>query len=551
MGDNTKVWGRGLLLKSPPTHYSLLFLTVEGFLLGLTKYLTSGTISAFVLIPLIILNPIAARLLTPDKNFTLKRDAYVYLYLNTPLTVILMVDYIQPLQALSSAIFLVALTITSYLLFLVFTTAFKMNNLRGALILAIFISTYYLSNSISPLIIVVDYMLTVLVALIIRESISRIRLDSVTGLELINSFALSWMDKSSYAFDELCKKIGNPAELEISIHELRGPNDVIATIIIPYIHPGPAKTIGSGELPSLIYEALRGYRPLVLHGASDHTLNIASREDTLNTVHLIKQALITNTTPFNPLSRVLYGELNREGIKLSVYELNGNKIGFISKEDNTEDLPPQITSMTSKDLDLVDRHNTLCNQSNAQYTDEEIRVLAAMIGRAVGETKEECSVSSAGYANQHLNALDVGPGGVNVLVIRGQKNIVFVNIDANNLSCRFNLVIENTVKSLGYDLCEVTTTDNHWNSGSTRREPGYYTGGSLSAKELVDTVIKCVKEAERNASKPLYRKTRVTLKVNVFGNSLEKMYDALNSGRKLLFIGASICIVAPLILSLI
>jgi len=195
------------------------------------------------------------------------------MYLNTPLTLILIADFIQPVKAISGIIFLAAITVISYFLLLVFIAALKVDIFKGALITAIFVATYgyFTIEKISPLTIILGYMLTILAALVIRGRISSIRLGSVNGLELINSFAMSWMDRSSYAFDDLCKKIGQPSELNVSIHEFKGDKDKISTIIVPYIHPGPAKSIGSGELPSLIYEILSEHRPLVLHGVSDHS----------------------------------------------------------------------------------------------------------------------------------------------------------------------------------------------------------------------------------------------------------------------------------------
>jgi len=553
MSDTTKVWGRGLILKAPPTHYSILFITVEGILLSLTKYFVSGIYLTLGLTPILILNPIVAKLLIQDRNFTLKRAFYIYMYLNTPLTLILIADFIQPVKAISGIIFLAAITVISYFLLLVFIAALKVDIFKGALITAIFVATYgyFTIEKISPLTIILGYMLTILAALVIRGRISSIRLGSVNGLELINSFAMSWMDRSSYAFDDLCKKIGQPSELNVSIHEFKGDKDKISTIIVPYIHPGPAKSIGSGELPSLIYGILSEHRPLVLHGVSDHSLNIASRQDTRDLVRLIEQTITTSTTPFTKLDNVGYTESHEGKIKLSMYEFSGNKLGFISKEDSTEDLPTQITHMVNDSLDLIDRHNTLCDQTSAQYTADQVRILTQMIDKAISKPLTNFSIKSVGYANRRLDALDIAPGGISALVLNGDRKIAFISIDANNLSCGLNKKIEKAVKNMGYEFCEVTTTDNHWNSGITRKEPGYYTGGSLSANELLESVIKCVKQAEETMSPALYRKIAVVFKASVFGTKLEEMYSALSIGRKFIFIGLLFCLAASLILGLI
>jgi len=53
------------------------------------------------------------------------------MYLNTPLTLILITDFIQPVKAISGIIFLAAITVISYFLLLVFIAALKVDIFKG------------------------------------------------------------------------------------------------------------------------------------------------------------------------------------------------------------------------------------------------------------------------------------------------------------------------------------------------------------------------------------------------------------------------------------
>jgi predicted neutral ceramidase superfamily lipid hydrolase len=541
MSASTKIGGRGLILKALPTQYSLLILIVEACSLSLIEYFNHAITLLFGLIPALLLNPLIAKLVINNKNFTLKRAFYIYVYLNTPLILILSTNYLTHKPSVATdIIYIISINVISYLLGLVLMGAFKATFAGVGTLLSVFMATYYIFTYIrlSFYIIVMGFLITLLSIVYVRRRLLDLKIGSVNGLELINSFALSWMDRSSHAFDDVCSKLGETKMLSISIHEFIANNKRIATLIIPYIHPGPAKSIGSGELPSIIFDKLKDYNPLVLHGASNHGLNLASRTDTEKiTEHLI-HALEENKESYVSLNKIGCGEFGARGIILTRYMIHDYELIFTSKQDSTEDLPKIITDMVDKQVDIIDRHNTLCDHSTAQYDHNEIELLKNLIEDRDKLSKIEwIEVRTVGYGNYSLDAKDVGPGGVRTITFYGSKKVAIVGIDANNLSCGLNKKIENNAKSLGYDYCEVTTTDNHWNSGATRKEPGYYLGGSISEQEIIASVRKCLIMAEKNQAKPDYRKTLINFETRVFGNRLEEMYLALKKGRRLIFVG--------------
>lgn len=551
MGESAKIWGRGLILKSPPTHLSIAILAVEEVLLScLIYYVGHGSLLVFGLVPTVVANPLLSKILVGNKNFTLKRASYVYLYLNTPLTIVLAAAFAaRPTTPVLLALVFGSVTITTYVLIMGILATFRANLKRATASAALFYATYicFVASS-DGLLATADFLATLLAAYIAYKKMVEIRVSGVNGIELINSFAVSWMDNSSNAFDETCRKLGEKAELKISLHEFLGKNgERIATLVIPYIHPGPAKTMGSGELPTVIQKKLKQYNPLVLHGASDHTLNMASRSDLEDLVQKMVLRLGKNEEPAAPLTKIMLATEISDSISVSSYGVDNNTIVFVSKKESTEDLPRQITETVTEHLDIVDRHNSLCSEETAHYTSEDIEKLGAILKKlAAKNAQNEATIERVGYSNVTIKADDVAPGGVSALVLLGSKKIAIVSIDANNLACGLNQTIEQKIRGMGYDLCEITTTDNHWNSGATRKYPGYYVGGSLTKERLIEAAAKCVAEAEAAAKPALYRKTYMKFQAVVFGDKLGEMYRALSLGRKTLFFGGLLSLLLSL-----
>jgi len=552
MTNAPKIWGRGLLLKSLPIYYSALILILESAVLSLLAYFQEKYLIAFWLIPALLFNPVVSKYISGDKNFTYKRGFYIYTYLNTPLTLALIISFIIKPHIIGNVIYVSSLTLVTYLLGLGIVGTFKIKFIRIVAITAVFYASYYvlIAINIRPITSMLIFLSILLMILVVYEAILKLNIGSTNGIELINSFALSWMDKASDAFDKLYEQLGEEAELKVALHEfVDTANNRLATVIIPYIHPGPAKAMGSGELPSIVYRELKKYNPLVLHGASDHSLNMASRSAMKDLMEKIINSVNLNTEPFTSLKEIKYSLEKVGKIRLTIYDLNQNMLAFVSKDGNTEDLPRQITEVVTKTLDIVDRHNTLCDEKTAHYSAAEVEILLEKKETLTKNAFEEIPIEDVGYSNYALERDDVGPGGITTLVLRGKKKIAIVSIDANNLVCGLDKVLEEKVKEKGYDLCEITTTDNHWNSGSTRAYPGYYLGGSLSKQELIQGILESLDEAERKARPVLYRKTFITFKTTVFGGKLAEMYRALNIGSKLIFAGA--IIVAALSITLL
>lgn len=76
-------------------------------------------------------------------------------------------------------------------------------------------------------------------------------------LPLLRAFIEAWSEGSRDSLEEYLYHIGVPRELAVdnlSFHSPTGEN--LAAMVVPYIHPGPFRNVGSSELPYFIIERL-------------------------------------------------------------------------------------------------------------------------------------------------------------------------------------------------------------------------------------------------------------------------------------------------------
>jgi predicted neutral ceramidase superfamily lipid hydrolase len=347
--------------------------------------------------------------------------------------------------------------------------------------------------------------------------LERIRLGTLSSREAIARFTDSWIDRGSANFDELLTTLGKKHTAMVSVHSFVSDASKVATLIIPYIHPGPVKSMGSGELPSLIFTKLSDCNPLIFHGASDHSLNLTSRSEAEVLSEGVSGFVRSNLSNISKYVEVGVSKVEFKKIRVTRYEFNGQKIFFVSKAGSTEDLPTPLLSVVGEGRDVIDRHNGLCDEREAFYTHDEVENLISVLINDSYFDEKRMKVERVGYAYENYTTEEVGPAGIAAVVFLGDEKFAFVSVDANNMSCGLSDRIRDAVRQIGYSEVEVTTTDNHWNSGGKKSKLGYYPAGTLFPDEIIKKVVSCVGNAETAATPCGYGRGVYTLDVTVAG----------------------------------
>ncbi|MCL5788550.1 MAG: DUF2070 family protein [Candidatus Marsarchaeota archaeon] len=369
--------------------------------------------------------------------------------------------------------------------------------------------------------------------------LANMKASQVTGLEAISAFAVGWMDRSSNAFDKIMYRLGKDREARFSVHAFDAGESRIATVIIPYVHPGPAASMGSGDLPTIFYEELDSLNPFVFHGASNHNHNMAQRSD----VYSVSSSLSDGPTWQTNAAELKEAHLRVAKVGIvtaSCYQLNGNTIVFLSKEQSTEDLPDEVRRAVGDSLDVIDRHNTLCLEDEALFTETDVADALQAITLTTQPTSPEDTttmrIDGVGYAKRPPPTREIGVGGVRTLAFRGSENTVFVSIDANNLACGVKSLLETKLRGSGFKRVEITTTDNHWQSGG-HGSLGYQPGGAVDAEALAETCVEAASDALKRAVKVTYRKGYLKTKVRLLGDDgLRALLALLKRGSKFVYL---------------
>ena len=323
-----------------------------------------------------------------------------------------------------------------------------------------------------------------------------------TPIALFKAFLADWMEDLNEPLEDILEKIGKPKTIKVSILRFVSKGKPKALIVVPRIHPGPFKNVGSSPLPNLLSEALKekfGCVALVPHSLSGHDLNLTSRGQT---DRLIEHVLIASkprvsSNLASPPRKVRMGDAEAH------CQIFG-KCAFITltvSPKTMEDLPPELDDFIDREarkrgLDcavVVDAHNSIGKPSDIKQYLPELKEAALKSMEAALKLKKR--KFEVGSSSVYLEGIGVekglGPGGISILVVKvGGKKSAYVLIDGNNMVSGLREKILSSLRELGVDNGEVMTTDTHTVNGVVLTERGWYPVGEVIDHE---ELIGCIK----------------------------------------------------------
>ena len=333
---------------------------------------------------------------------------------------------------------------------------------------------------------------------------------SLSALPLFRAFLLNWVTDQNEPLEKHLETMGEDADIEVTMLKFDAAKPK-ATIIVPQVHPGPFKNIGSSLLPSLLkfeVEKEFGGDACVPLGVLGHELDLASQAQN----YKIAAQVITfakfkaQATLASPLVRV------SEGAATTTCQIFGETafLSFTLAPKTTEDLPQElgrIVTEEAKKLGLtnvivVNCHNCLTNMiDTTEHLDELRRSAFKCLQRAVAMSTNNFSVGSSTLFPTEFNLkAGMGPGGITAIVVQveGQK-IAYVVIDGNNMVPGLREKILDYLSVLGFDASEVFTTDTHAVTASITGRRGYHPVGEVMDNSLLIKYIgEVAKKAETN-----------------------------------------------------
>ncbi len=357
----------------------------------------------------------------------------------------------------------------------------------------------------------------------------------IPSLSFFKAFLLNWIVGLNTPFEELLEKLGEEQDVDISLIKFEASKPK-AVIVVPSVHPGPFKNVGSSLLPSLLKAALEKELGCVVgvpHGLLGHELDLVSQSQSQKVIdEVVKSARFraseTSATPFvkvtNDLATVCCQIFGRSAF-----------VSLTLAPETTEDFPQELGSFVRglteeagfEDCMVVNAHNSIDGTTNVEDA-------LSAIHRAATDCLEQAKhlacfpfeIGASSVLPEEFGIKEgMGPGGISVIVIKvGEQKTSYVVIDGNNMVSGLREKILSSLRPLTLNGGEVFTTDTHAVNALILDKKGYNPIGEvINHERLVDYINAAAFAAISNLEPAKVITGRVTVRnVKVIGEERVK-----------------------------
>ena len=327
----------------------------------------------------------------------------------------------------------------------------------------------------------------------------------LSTFNLLQAFLTAWTEQKGDKMEKIVESRAKCNHIKSNVLRFvsAAPYQRDISVVIPGVHPGPFKPIGGSNLPYELFKFF-GRSAIIVHGASDHSLNIPSKNELEKYLLSFTAAKVTDTAA--TCTDVVQSKKTRfvvTGVAFGEVVL----IMLSASSGGMEDVPAEVSSKIqdhahylrfSKAL-VVDCHNAMGGPLSAE--EQHILILCAIeaLDKIKGSKQHRFSVGySASFCHNKNNGDlietknqiewrdDVGQGGLAVLAIKvNQQTYAIGWADSNNIEDHVRNYVLTQLYSRGLNMVEICTSDTHYTSGK-RTKQGYYPLCSMTdVKEIL------------------------------------------------------------------
>jgi putative membrane protein len=333
---------------------------------------------------------------------------------------------------------------------------------------------------------------------------------SLPALPLFRAFLLNWVDNQNAPLEEYLEKIGEDEDISVTLLKF-GASKTNAAIIVPQVHPGPFKNIGSSLLPSLLkceVEKAFGASVCVPLGILGHELDLTSQAQNYKII-----AQVISSLKFEPQFQLASPLVQvKEGIATASCQIFGDAafLSFTLAPETTEDLPQELGHMVAEEakklglqnIVVVNCHNCLTKTIDSSlHLDELKKVASKCLQKVVVLPKKPFSVGSHSvFPKEFTLKAGMGAGGITSIAVELEnQKTAYIVIDGNNMVPGLREKILKSLKDIGFDDCEVFTTDTHAVTASITGRQGYHPiGEAMDHTLLIQYICEAANEAKAN-----------------------------------------------------
>lgn len=352
----------------------------------------------------------------------------------------------------------------------------------------------------------------------------------VPSLKLFRAFLADWAEGVEHPFEEILERLGEERSINISMLMFRSVDGrrMKAAMIIPNLHPGPFRNIGSSPLPGLMEEALEGELQCIVsvpHGISGHELDLASQGENRKVLGALIDAVRNFCGDFS-IRVTPFIDVEVEGARAGCQVFNGCALLTLTVAPETmEDLPLELNDIILQKAReegflwaiAIDAHNSINGTFKMDRVVSAIKGAAAAALERASKLKYSVSPPKVGAGKSVPEGLGLkegmGPGGITAIVIEvdGQRT-AYITVDGNNMVSGLREKILASIRDLGIDCGEVFTTDTHAVNAVTPGGRGYHPVGEVVEHGVI---IGCVRRAIHEALNNMETAEAAWLKITI------------------------------------
>jgi putative membrane protein len=333
----------------------------------------------------------------------------------------------------------------------------------------------------------------------------------VSSMLLLKSFLVNWIEDVNGPLENVLESLGTERGMNVSLLAFQTEKVVKAVMVIPALHPGPFKNVGSSLFPYLIQSALEQRLNCVVsvpHGLFGHELDLASETQNQKVLDAILNSLNFQKSEKKASSFIRA----QRGVASAGCQVFGAcAVLFLTLAPaTTEDLPSELGFLAIHEAEkhaltsviVVNAHNSINGDRNAM---ENIGLLKEAViqslEKAAKAKRFAIEVGAAKVVPKEFSLEDgIGPGGISAILVRLEgQTTAYVTIDGNNMVSGLREKILGTLTPLGIDDGEILTTDTHAVNAVVLNRRGYHpVGEAINQERLMEYVRDAVSIALKN-----------------------------------------------------
>jgi len=334
----------------------------------------------------------------------------------------------------------------------------------------------------------------------------------VSSMMLLKTFLVNWIEDINAPLENTLEKLGTEQSVDVSFLVFRNArNKMKAVMVVPALHPGPFKNVGSSFLPYLVQSELEKRLDCVVsvpHGLFGHELDLASQAQNQKVINAILNSL--NLDKFgNTASPFKRARSEKASACCQVFN-DCALLALTVAPDTTEDLPQELGFLAIEEAEkkglasaiVINAHNSIDSDT---FNPETLVSLKRTVTGSISETASSehlpLRIGAAKLVPNEFSLEDgMGPGGISVIVSRvGEQTVAYVTIDGNNMVSGLRESILTALRDIGVDDGEILTTDTHAVSAVVLNRRGYHPVGEVMDQDKLIYYIKTVvSEAVKN-----------------------------------------------------